>query len=154
MRTIFVLFGDYHQAAAAVEELIDNGFDREEMNAIIQAAAVRAGARRPHLAANGRVGGMDALMSECKIVDLPGVGEALAAGPEAQDAAASTQEGEGASVADALTRLGVPEELAELYESGIGEGGLLFWVRVAEERFDEASDILAGAMDRRVANYN
>ncbi len=154
MRTIFVLFGDYHQAAAAVEELVDREFDREEMNAIIQAAAVRAGARRPHLAGNGRVSGMDVLMSECKILDLPGVGETCAAGPEAQDAAASTQEAEGASVAGALTQAGVPEELAELYESGIGEGGLLFWMCVAEERFDEASDILAGAMDRRVANYN
>jgi hypothetical protein len=154
MRTIFVLFGGYHEAAAAVEELVGNGFDREEMNAIVQAVAVRAGVRRPRLASKGRMPGMDALMSDCKEANLPGAGKACAAGREAQKAAVAAQEGPGTSLAEALAGIGVPEELAELYESGIAEGGVLFWVRVAEGRFAEASDILAGAMDRKVANYN
>jgi len=154
MRTIFVLFGGYQKAAAAVEELIGKGFGLEEMNFVAQTTALRPGARSLRLAGKGRPSGMDTLISGCKWVKLPGAGEACAAGRDAQEAAAATEEGQGTSLADVLSGIGVPEELAELYEGSLAEGGLLFWVHVAEGRFEEASGVLAGAMDRKVANYN
>ena len=155
MRTIFVLFGDYHEAGSAVTKLMGKGFDTEDMNVIVQASALhmsRAG--RLRLAGKGRMTGMDLLVSSARPVNLPGAGEAYAAGREAEGAAAATGEGAGASLADFFAELKVPEELAELYESGISEGGILLWLRVAEERFMEASDILAAITDSKVANYN
>jgi len=153
MRTIFVLFGGYHEAAASVEELVGKGFDTEEMNAIAQAAVLRAGTRRPRLAGRGRTAGIDLLISNCKEATLPGAGAACVAGREAQDAAAATHEGPGTSLADALAGLGVPDELAKVYDSGIAEGGVLFWIRVPEARFAQASDILSDPADRKVSNY-
>jgi len=163
MRTIFVLFGEYREAVAAVDELILRGFGPEEMNVIVQREALEseseAGPERIRADGAGRAGkgrprGLDFLLSGCEPVIIPGIGAAYAAGKAAAAAVGATGGGQTEGLARGLADMGVPGELAQTYEGGVAGGGTLFWVRVAEKRMPEASALLSATLEEKVANYD
>jgi len=153
-KTIVGLFDHISEAQAAVRELIDSGFRRDDISLIAgersgtytksdadvsdttSGAAVGAGA-------GAVLGGLGGLVVGLGALAIPGIGPVIAAGP-----LASTLLGAGVGAAaggliGALVDVGVPEEEAGSYAEGIRRGATLVAVKTDDEMMvDRAVNIL------------
>jgi uncharacterized protein (TIGR02271 family) len=147
--TVVGLFRDTAQAEEAIRDLKAAGFSDREIGVIMQdrdeqrRLATDTGTKAGEGAATGAVsggvlGGIVGLLAGVGALVIPGVGPIVAGG-----ALASTLAGAGIGAAaggliGALIGMGIPEEDARYYESGLREGGILVTVEaganVAEAR--------------------
>jgi stress response protein YsnF len=152
-KTVVGFFDTYAQAQRAVEDLVRNGFARDDINIITNKERYsEAGHDDATGAAVGAttgavLGGAAGLVAAM----IPGVGPVLAAGPLI---AALVGAGAGAvagGIIGALVDAGVPEEDAKLYEEGIRRGGTLLMVKAENNMASRAAQIMnqAGAIDIR-----
>jgi len=150
-KTVVGFFDSYPQAQRAIDELVRNGFRRDDINIITNKERYQeVGREDAHGAAVGAtagavLGGAAGLVAAM----IPGVGPVLAAGPLI---AALVGAGAGAvagGIIGALVDAGVPEEDARLYEEGVRRGGTLLMVRADNEMASRAAQIMnqAGAID-------
>jgi hypothetical protein len=121
------------------------------MNVNLAAAAARStkevGERTLH--------GLESLLSRQQGLRIPGLGTILAAGDIATvmtKTAAAPGEANGGLEA-ALVDFGVPQHVAETFVSGVRHGGLIFMIRVDDERAGEAADLLRDHGARQVSHY-
>ena len=169
MKSIFALFEDFDNAQQAVQALLENGFEEEEMNVIVRAQIgkdwlrdnlehadlhrvdVRKSAEVGHKSARGLV---DLLGGE-QGVPLPGIGDVLAGGELAtqlaQNASATWAPEHGFK--ELLNELNIPEETADAYHNGINEGGVLFWLRTDDDRAAAAANHLRAEAGKHVADF-
>jgi hypothetical protein len=166
-RTVVALFEDFNHANAALRELVDSGFSRDDISMI---ASDREGEYGRYLetgregdieqsgAAQGAgvgaglgaaIGGIGGLLIGLGALTIPGIGPVIAAGPLAAALTGLAGAGAGAvaggvtgGLIGALVDMGVPEETAEYYAEGIRRGGFLLTVRSADHMTDRAVDIL------------
>jgi hypothetical protein len=153
MKTIFWLFTDYKQARTAVRDLIEEGFTESSMNAIIdeQSAkdAMDVNWEKAQVQVTDEVGeqtlyGLDRLLARQQPVQLPGVGKVYAGGELATIVVkvASSPRTAQRGLGSALEDLSVTRDKASVYEAGVQEGGLLFWMRTNDVQVPEALGVL------------
>lgn len=163
MKTVVGLFDDLTEARDAVDELVDAGFDRNDISLIASdqdqtystylnrdvdtidnELAAEQGAEGAVAGAltGGAIGGLAGVLLGLGAFAIPGIGPIVAAGPIV---AGLTGAGIGAVVGGltgALVSWGIPEEEAGYYAEGIRRGGTLVGVKTPEERVDEAVRIM------------
>lgn len=165
-RTVVALFDNFSTANAALRELVDNGFSRDDISMM---ANDRSGEYGRYLesgdavgdtsgAAQGAgvgagigaaLGGLGGLLVGLGALTIPGIGPVIAAGPLAAALTGLAGAGAGAvaggvagGLIGALVDMGVPEETAQYYAEGVRRGGHLITVRTADHMTDRAVDIL------------
>jgi uncharacterized protein (TIGR02271 family) len=178
-KTIVGLYDNIDQAQQAVQNLIDNGFRREDISVVAhdknrerivgehEEHATGEGAGAGALG-GGVLGGALGLLVGAGLLAIPGIGPVLAAGPLSAaigTAAATIGAGVvGAGIGAAtggliggLVGAGVPKEEAEYYAEGVRRGGTLVTVSAADDRTQLAVDLMerngAVDIDQRVAEW-
>lgn len=165
-RTVIALYENFEDANRAVRDLVDRGFDRDQISLMASDASGEysrfTGRDMPmegeSATAEGAgvgagigavVGGLGGLLVGLGALTIPGIGPVIAAGPLAAALSGLAGAGAGAvaggvtgGIIGGLTDLGVPEENAQYYAEGIRRGGTLVSVRVSDERTNDAVDIL------------
>jgi uncharacterized protein (TIGR02271 family) len=150
--TVVGLFRSQPDAERAIQELKASAFADHQIGVLMQdpeagrQLAEDTGTKAGEGARAGAIGGglLGGLVGLLGAIAIPGIGPIVAGG-----ALASTLAGAGIGAAaggllGALMGMGIPEEEARYYESGLKEGGILITVD-AEGRREEAEAILANA---------
>jgi hypothetical protein len=171
-RTVIGLFETFAAAQSAVQDLVDSGFDRNQVSLVANDSrgeyrSVRAvsddsaseGAGTGAVS-GGLIGGVLGLLVGLGALAIPGIGPVLAAGPLAAAvgsvaaAAGTAAAGAGIGAAaggilGALIGAGVPEDEAHAYAEGVRRGGTLVSVSAGDEQAEIAERIMArsGAVD-------
>ena len=163
MRSVVALYDNFSSANAAVRELIDRGFRREDVSlmasdvenryspylenrAVTPATADATGAGA---GIGAIIGGLGGLLVGLGALAIPGIGPVIAAGPLATALSGLVGAGVGAvaggvtgGLIGALVDLGVPEEQAGYYAEGVRRGGTLVVVQTTDDMADDARNIL------------
>jgi hypothetical protein len=149
MKSIFALFDPYQDIKDAVDELIAEGFDEEEMNVIVDEEVAKGDLdvdlQRVDVQATGELGeeatGLHVMLGVEQPVEVPRMGEVLAAG-EIATILARTAAAPGEGSADTMEEFGVPRAMIETYIEAVIEGSYLFWIRTSDEEAPQVEDIL------------
>jgi len=179
-KTVVGLFDDFQDAQSVVRDLTNAGFLRESISiAANQNATGYTGngsdlgtgtghgehAVGKDAGVGAGVGGVVGLLVGLGLLTVPGIGPILAAGPIAAALGAtvgSTVVGAGigavaGGLIGGLTHIGVPKEHAEYYAEGVRRGGTLVTVDAADDKAQQAVDIMNGNnavdIDTRGAAY-
>ena len=149
-KTLVALYDELETARDVIEELVDEGFDRdqisltaydpegkygkyletgeiEEEEEVDMQDAIGVGA------VAGTIGGL-----VISAVILPGLGPVLTAGALGLAAATAGVGALAGGLIGALVEAGFPEEEAEVYAEGVRRGGNLVVIQTVDERVDEA----------------
>jgi len=172
-KTVIGIFDEMSGAERAVTALEQAGFNRDDISVIRnqnatgsttstsggndagmttgEGAAVGAGTGAALGAGAGLLAGLAGLF-------IPGIGTVLGVGPLAATIIGGAGIGAAAGgLSGALMATGVSEEDAAMYTESVKRGSTLVSIRAADERADEAADILGsyGAVDidERAASY-
>jgi len=169
-KTVVGLFDTFNEAQSVVQQLVDAGFERNEISllannargefssatAVGETSSVAEGAGAGAVG-GGVLGGVLGLLVGIGALAIPGIGPVLAAGPLAAAlgaAGASTLVGAGIGAAaggviGALVGAGIPEEDANFYAEGVRRGGTLVMVKTNDDMSQRAYDLMrsAGAVD-------
>lgn len=171
-KTVVGLFDSFETAQMVVQDLIDQGFRREDISVVANDEArgtSTSGATDEAAAAEGAgagavggtvIGGALGLLVGAGLLAIPGIGPVLAAGPLAAaigTTAATVGAGAlGAGIGAAtggliggLVGAGVPKEEAEYYAEGVRRGGTLVTVSADDSEASRAQSIMLnhGAVD-------
>lgn len=154
-KTVVALFDNLGTAQEAVQELLDNGFGRDDISVVrtnqqgdyTTGEVVESGEGDASGAAAGAgigavLGGLAGLLVGLGALAIPGIGPIIAAGPLAVALAGAGVGAATGGLVGALADAGVPEDQAGKYAEGVRRGGTLVTVRVDEGRFAEASAVL------------
>ncbi len=156
------IFLDRTTAEAALSELEAAGYDPKEISIVAKdletgkttttTGDAVAGSAAEGATTGGVIGGLAGLLIGVGVIAIPGVGGLLIGGPIAAalgltGAAATTVSGAvtgalAGGLVGALVGLGIPEEIAHVYETKIREGGVLLTVPVHEVQDDKARAIM------------
>jgi len=151
-KTVVGFFDSYAQAQRAQDDLVRQGFSRNDINIITNKekyteAGEHEGASGAAVGATtgAVVGGAAGLIAAL----IPGVGPILAAGPLLTALVGAGAGAVAGGILGALVDAGVPEEDARLYEEGIRRGGTLLMLRTDNNMAERAASIMnqAGAID-------
>lgn len=157
-KTVIGLFDTTTAAQAALQDALQQGFQREDVSVIAlhrgeAAAADMLPGKHEGLAtgasAGALLGGVAGLLVGLGVLAIPGIGPVLAAGPLATTLAGAGIGAATGSLIGALADMGVPEEEARLFEEGVRRGGTLVAVRTSDELAQQAAESLSrhGAAD-------
>lgn len=161
-RTVVALFDSFADANAAVRELVDNGFSRDDISIMANDATGEYGRYISGAGADNTtsgagvgagigavVGGLGGLLIGIGALAIPGIGPVLAAGPLAAALTGLAGAGAGAvaggvagGLLGALVDMGIPNENAQYYAEGIRRGGTLVAVRTDDHMSEHARDIM------------
>jgi hypothetical protein len=163
MKVIYALFERYADARDAVNELLDQGYDQDEMNAIVQAHIAQehidldlgsVGVQVTDAVGNKTVRGFDPFLAAQAPVPVPGLGDMYAAGELATTLAktAAIHGGRVKGLQSALDDF-VPSDVARDFADSVGSGSLLFWIRTDDERAGHVAQTLGRHHGKRVRDY-
>lgn len=170
-RTVVALYDNFEDANAAVRELVDSGFTRDDislmagdeqgtygqylesdtyhsegMNKETDGASSGAGVGAGIGATLGGIGG---LLVGLGALVIPGIGPVIAAGPLSAALAGLAGAGAGAlaggitgGLIGALVDVGVPEETAQYYSEGVRRGGTLLTIRTEDDMSSRAVSVM------------
>ncbi len=158
------MFDNYAGAREAVDALLADDFDEEEMNALAMESTVKenidVNLKEVNVQKTDEVGeqtvhGLAQLFGGEQPVHVGGSGELLAGGELAtilvtQAASTGTDAG---PLRSTLREFGVPQDVAEEFRAAIVDGGVLLWVRMEDERASAAANALREANGRQVGEY-
>jgi uncharacterized protein (TIGR02271 family) len=150
------LFDNFEHARMAVEELVQAGFNRENISLIANSST---GEVRQYISDEEKgeeigegalggagigavVGGLGGLLVGLGALAIPGIGPVLAAGPLITALAGAGIGAAAGGLLGALAKAGIPSDEAELYAEGVRRGGTLVTVNAADDMADRAVDIL------------
>jgi len=161
MESVFGLFTEYVKGKAAVEELLEAGFEQEEMNAVLDVEVVKnhleVDMDRVDVAASeeleGIRAGLDIMLGTEQPVAAPGVGEVYAAGQLATILVKTAAGPDTADTEVALIDFNVSPPMAAAYTKGLVDGSLLFWIRVSDGKALQAAEILRDHGGAHVASH-
>lgn len=175
-KTVVGMFDRFDQAQRLVQELVNNGFDRNDISLVANDSEGRyneysreVGGANDTAAEEGAgtgaiggtvLGGALGLLVGLGALAIPGIGPVIAAGPLSA-AIGSTTAAVGMAAAGAgigaatggliggLVGAGIPEEDANLYAEGVRRGGTLVMVTAPDNMADTAVDLMNrfGAVD-------
>lgn len=163
MNVIYALFERYPDARDAVKELLDRGYDEDEMNAIVQAHIPRehidldlgsVGVQVSESVGNRTARGFDPFLVAHKPVPLPGLGKVYAAGELATVLVdVAPIHGTGVDGLRTALRDFVPPDVARAFAGEVGRGSVLFWIRTHDERAAVAAQTLRHHHGEYVDDY-
>jgi uncharacterized membrane protein len=156
--TIISLYDKAEAAQAAVQELVDNDINRQDISLATrehqeitdkdtppqQAGDITERTETPGEGAKRGAGvgaGIGALIG-LGALTVPGIGAALVGGPLAATLAGVAVGAAGGGMAGALVELGTTEEEARFYTEGIRQGGTLLTVSIPDEKTSQVVTIL------------
>jgi hypothetical protein len=164
MVTLFVRFDTYAEAARAVLELVRGGIPLDEINAVAQDYVVRdkmnLKSGRASVGVTEIPDGLDKLLGGKRSENLRDGGTVLAGGKLAGELvnlvkSTGRTAGKGgrapATLEEAFKTMGVPAERAAAYVQAIRVGGVIVFVRAAEEQASEVSSTLQANKGRDMA---
>ncbi|HEX8634648.1 MAG TPA: YsnF/AvaK domain-containing protein [Pyrinomonadaceae bacterium] len=174
-KTVIGLFDNRAEAQSVVQELVNEGFKRDDISVMskkLEGQDARAGEKVAYVEEDGdeqvkdmamgagtgaAIGGLAGLLLSLTAVAIPGIGPVLAAGPLAAIIAGAGIGATAGGLISGLTRLGVPEEDANYYAEGVRRGGTLISVDAADEQAERAVSIMkrhgAVEIDKRAAQW-
>jgi uncharacterized protein (TIGR02271 family) len=170
-KTVVGLMDSFNEAENVVDDLVRNGFDRDNIGLVAQdegekypseRAKERGGGREAEGAMKGAgagaaIGGVAGLVMGITGLAIPGIGPIIAAGPIAATLAGAGVGAVAGGLIGGLTNLGVPEEHAHYYAEGVRRGGILVTVACEDARAADAASIMRrhGAVDieKRAAEW-
>jgi hypothetical protein len=149
-RTVVGYFRDRTSADAAFDELVQRGFDRDDISILGRGREGASGLMddRDHVTAGegAAVGGIAGLLIGVAAMLIPGIGPIVAIGPITAALTGAVTGGiTGAvvgGIAGALIDAGVPEDEARYYDERFHQGGILLTVHADDPRYDEARTIM------------
>ena len=176
MPNVVGLFDSRSEAHSTVQQLLNSGFDREDMSLVSQDTDRQSNDGKTHPGISGSdlsipkddtsgalkgagigaaLGGIGGLLAGIAGLAIPVIGPIVAAGPIAAAlTAALGGAGIGAATGGligALTDMGVPEDEAKHYQDQVGRGKTLVVVRASDDDFAErAADILESSGAEKV----
>jgi hypothetical protein len=161
MQSVFSLFEVYEDCEEAVDDLVEQGFDEEEINVIVDEEVAKThldvDLDRVDVKATDELGeearGLDILLGVEQPVVLPGLDEVYAAGDVATVLAKTAASPDTGGLVGALVEFGVSQPIANAYIEAIEDGGLLFWLRTSDDRASEAGEILREHNGLHVTSY-
>lgn len=150
MKSIFALFETYEDCEAAVDELLGQGFDDEEMNVVVDEEVAKThldvDLEAVDLKATDEYGeeaeGLDIILGTEQPLAIYPLGDVYAAGQLATILAKTAAAPDTGGFKGALVEFDVPEPVAGAYTEAVVEGAFLFWIRTGDERASEAAQIL------------
>lgn len=131
-KTVIGLFDDVGEAQRIFEELVGQGFHRDDLSVV--AHQERAAATGP------------AVAWAQQIVSVSGLGPVLAAGPIGDVLANTSGTPTASSLLDVLRDRGVPTDEAHAYIEGVQRGGVLVAVDTDDPHTDRAIDLMSQTM--------
>lgn len=174
-KTVVGLMDSFNEAEKVVDDLVRNGFPREDIGLVGQGqgpgaeekypserTTERTGSKEAEGAMKGAgagaaIGGVAGLVMGITGLAIPGIGPIIAAGPIAATLAGAGVGAVAGGLIGGLTKLGVPEEHAEYYAEGVRRGGVLVTVACDDARAADAAGIMRrhGAVDieKRAAQW-
>lgn len=167
-KTIIALYRDLATADKVLQELKDNGIERENVSLAVQDSVVQAvGYTKDTISpaegvgSGALFGGLTGLLVGLGTFAIPGIGPILAAGPLAAAlggaAGAVIGAGTGAvvgGVTAALIDMGVPSETADEYVESVRQGNTLLTVRVNDSGAERAMTIVQSHHPVRVESHS
>ncbi len=152
-RTVVALFDDVSTAQRALEDLLNNGFERSDISLVRtnQDTGAAAGSTTTDTVASGAatgagvgaaLGGIAGLVIGLGVLAIPGIGPVIAAGPLATTLAGAGIGAATGGIIGALTDVGIPETEAGYYMEGIRRGGTLLTVHARDNQVNQATHIL------------
>jgi hypothetical protein len=154
-KTVVALYDDRSEAEAAIRELQDNGFRREDISLAASDTSRREGMDEGtgdtgNVAAGaiggagvGAVlGGIAGLVVGLGALAIPGIGPIVAAGPLAAALGGAGMGAVAGGLVGALVGLGIPQEEAEAYAEGVRRGSTLLTVRADDSMADLAANVM------------
>ena len=161
MKSVFSLFESYENCEEAVDELLAEGFDEEELNVIVDQEVAKShldvDLERIDVEATEELGegmeGLEVLLGVEQPVQMPRVGEVYAAGQLATILAKTAAAPDTGGLREALIDFDVAETVASAYEEAVLDGALLFWVRTPDAHASKAAEILRDGGGRHVTSY-
>jgi uncharacterized protein (TIGR02271 family) len=174
-KTVIGLFDNRAEAQSVVQELLGEGFQRNDISVMskkIEGQDSHQGETVAYVEEDGdeqikdmakgagtgaAIGGLAGLLLSLTAFAIPGIGPVLAAGPLAAVIAGAGIGATAGGLISGLTRLGVPEDDANYYAEGVRRGGTLISVEAADNRADRAVAIMkqhgAVEIDKRAAQW-
>ena len=164
MATVVGLFETTAQAQAAVEQLRSSGIAPGDISVAMQSGQAGAaetvtttdttgggGGVVTGAVGGGVLGGLAGLLVGIGAIAIPGIGPLAVGGPLATTLIGAGVGAAAGGLVGALVDVGVPEEEARLYETGVRRGGVLVTARVPNGQEQAALNILNnnGARDIR-----
>lgn len=156
-KTITALYKNISDARAAIETLLDKGYEREDISLLVPdpdgkhgEALVQEGAEGENprdgaavgAMAGGALGGIAGLLLGISVFSLPVLGAAVIAGPIYTAVMGATAGGAGGSLLGWLVEKGVPEAKAKVQTEALRRGHILVSVDCDEEKHDEVATLL------------
>ena len=177
MPNVVGLFDSRSEAHSTVQQLVDSGFDREDISLVSQDTDRESNEGKTHPGISGSdlsipkddtsgalkgagigaaLGGIGGLLAGIAGLAIPVIGPIVAAGPIAAAlTAALGGAGVGAATGGligALTDMGVPEHEAKHYQDQVGRGKTLVIVRASDDdSAQRAADILESCGAEKIA---
>lgn len=168
-KTVVGLFDRFEDAQNVVQDLIDQGFSRDDISVVSNDTSLRSDKADDigddkigsGVIAGTAVGSVLGLLVGLSTLAIPGVGPVLAAGPLAAPLGnAAAGAGLGAAtggLVGVLVNTGIPREDAHIYAEGVRRGGTLVIVQTSDEKADDAADTMQRYdvidIDQRSADY-
>jgi uncharacterized protein (TIGR02271 family) len=174
-KTVIGLFDNRAEAQGVVQELLAEGFRRDDISVMSKKAEGTQGKQGETVAyveedgdeqvkdmawgagTGAAIGGLAGLLLSLTSLAIPGIGPVLAAGPLAAVIAGAGIGATAGGLISGLTRLGVPEEDANYYAEGVRRGGTLISVDASDDRAERAVAIMkqhgAVEIDKRAAQW-
>lgn len=141
-RSVVGVFYDKDGAESALRELKEKGFEKEISLVAKDEEKDQMSMENQDLTegafTGGAIGGVAGLLAGTGALLIPGIGPIVAAGPIAATLTGVVTGG----LAGSLVDYGIPEERREHYEEQVKQGGILITLKSAEEKVDEAAEIL------------
>jgi len=163
MQVIYALFERYTDAQASFEALRKQGYDQAAMNVVVQTKVAkeyidldmsRVAVNVTDAVGDKTVQGFAPFLAVQRPVPLPGTGDVYAAGDLATLLVkTATAYAPGAGGLEIALKDFVPADTAQAFAEGVDRGGVLFWVRVEDERAAGVGETLRRYHGKHAANY-
>lgn len=153
------LFDSYDHANKAFLELLDEGFDKDEVTFAAREDVFSkimdtsdGDDLKEGVAAGATVGGLVGLAAGVGAITIPGVGPLITAGSLASILGSTVAGAAGGGLVGALVDMGMDRSTAETYIEGIEKGGVVIAVTVDDDNEGDVKDIFNkhGAREVRV----
>jgi hypothetical protein len=145
-RTVIGTFDSWETATRVLEELLENGFTRDEVSLLANrnvAPHFELVESAPSDAAGGAaIGGLAGFVAGIAALAIPGIGPVLAAGPLAAGLIGAAVGAAAGGMIGTLRKHGVSEEEAEMYAEAVRRGATLVAVNTSDDKADPAIRIM------------
>jgi hypothetical protein len=146
------LYDRRSEADAAVQDLVSEGFSRDQISVVSPDSAAGPAGDTPKIAplesldtdtgTTAAIGGMAGFIGGIAALAIPGIGPVLAVGPLAAGLMGAGIGAAAGGITGALKSHGIPEHHAARYSAAVGRGSCLVVVHAGMTEADRAASVL------------